>query len=59
MPLNCTVIVLDVNGTPVPGAQVAVGAQRGATDQAGTWATTLADPTATPLIQITHPNYVP
>ncbi|GAA1739226.1 hypothetical protein [Luedemannella helvata] len=59
MPLNCTVIVLDVNGTPVPGAQVAVGAQRGATDQAGRWATTLADPTATPLIQVNHPNYVP
>ena len=58
MAINCTVTVIDANDAPLSGAQVALGAQRGVTDQAGRWSTPVADPTVAAQLQVSHPYHV-
>src|SRR5262245_23361616 len=58
MAINCTVTVIDANGAAISGAQVAVGTQRGVTDPAGRFATTVADPATAGVIDVRHPYYV-
>ncbi|MEV5750526.1 hypothetical protein AB0L00_22120 [Actinoallomurus sp. NPDC052308] len=58
MPINCTVSVVDVNGRPLAGASVSLGAARGVTDAAGTWTTVIADPGAPITLEVDDSYHV-
>jgi hypothetical protein len=58
MAITCTVLVRDVNGTPITNAMVSLGGVSGGTDPDGRWSTVLAQPPTVPLIVVTHLAYV-